>query len=134
MGTSQILIVVAIGHNFQLLIIVVDIFSSRTFNPFLKDFISLSISIWFIGKKQLRIMGANNNCYTHMDPKTFDDLETLRKILAWILGSSLEYHTWSAGARYPNPIIKKSTFLFQLNYRVSKAILSKRYQTELVNH
>lgn len=126
-GMNQKLMVLAMGQIFQLFIKVSPIFYLHTFTPLEKEFISLSITIWLTGKKPVRSMGANRSWSKAIDPRTLTVLLTAGKRAVCILGRSLQYQTWSAGAIYPNPITKKSMFLFQLNSFFSKTNDNVKY-------
>ena len=115
-GINQKFIDEAIGQIFQLASIVSQIFYFHTCTPFFKELMSLSITTWFTGKNPVIKIGANMSWSRSICPKTRTGLAVnWEKILLEIAGSTLQYHTCNAGAMYPNPTMKKSKFLFQLN-------------------
>ena len=114
-GMNQKLTVEAIGQIFQLANSVSWIFYFQTCTPLPKDFISLSMIIWLIGKNPVNKMGAKRSWSKSILPKTWivllwDFIKVLPKA-----GSNLEYQTWRQVPMYPNPMRKKSTFLLTLN-------------------
>jgi len=130
-GMNQKLIVVAKGHIFQLLINVYPIFYFITWTPLLKDFISLSMTIWLYVKNPLKSIGANASWSSNIEPKTLTVLLTVDgKITFCILGKILQYQKWRQGAIYPQPTMKKLKFLVQLMLPFSKTISIKFYLLE----
>lgn len=114
-GMNQKLMEEAKGQIFQLLIIIYWYLSFKVYIPFFQDWILRSVTIWLMGKKKAIRIGAKTSWSIAIDPNTLTVLETLGKMAAWTLGSSLQYHIWRQGPKYPKPIVKKSRFLFQLN-------------------
>ncbi len=129
-GMNQKLMVDAIGQIFQLFSIVSQIFYRHTCTPLLNDFTSRSITTWLIGKNPVNSTGAKANWSNAIDPNTLTVLDTVGKSTACTLGSSLQYHRWSAGAMYPNPMMKKSMLRFQLKPLFSKTAWKEKYRTE----
>jgi hypothetical protein len=130
MGTNQKLMVEAKGQIFQLLIIIYWYFSLKFCTPFFHDYNFRSVTIWLIGKKKAKRIGAKTNWSIAIDAKTLTVFETLGKTAAWTRGSSLQYQRWRQGPKYPKPMVKKSRLRFQLNYFFSKTELTKHYWAE----
>ncbi len=91
-GMNQKLMEEANGQIFQLLIIISWYLSLKIYTPFLQDWRLRSVTIWLIGKKKASRIGAKANWSIAIDPNTFTVFETLGKIAACTLGSSLQYH------------------------------------------
>lgn len=98
-GTSQRLMVVAMGQNFHPSLQVTQIFYRAASTPFPNDRKSRSFTIWLTTKNPTRWAGANTSWSITIDPITRFTLLMFKKRACWILGRILLYQVWRTGAK-----------------------------------